>query len=258
MFYLSSVIEKLNIQATDGELGGVRDLYFDDQYWTVRYLVVDTRKWLPGKKVLLSPISFDHVDMENNTVNVFATKETVKNAPHQLDDAPVSKQTEQHLANYYGWPTYWSGLGLGAWGGYDNPYAFGDAYNNGLIQNNVSADDLGDDHLRSTNHIKGDFTGYRIEALDGEIGHVSDFAIDETNWKIEYLVVETRNWLLGEFVLIATGWVKEINWEDKKVLINLTKEQVKQGAELDPDSNRPIIRHDEEQVYASTRKQNIE
>ncbi|WP_407271605.1 PRC-barrel domain-containing protein [Radiobacillus sp. PE A8.2] len=246
IYYLASTIERLNVQASDEELGGVKDLYFDDQHWTIRYLVADTRKWLPGKKVLLSPIGFDHVDMNNSTVNVLASKETVKNAPHKSNDEPVSKQVEIDLATYYGWPTYWNGLG--PWRGFDNPYALANAERDGLLDDNDVEKEY-DFHLRSSNEIKGDVFGYSIEAEDGKIGHVSDFVVDDANWKITYFVVETKNILVGKFVLIATDWIKDINWDEKKVVVDLTKEQVKQGADFNP--NEPITRAYEDNLYST-------
>ncbi|MCT2537673.1 PRC-barrel domain-containing protein [Aquibacillus koreensis] len=237
MLYLASTIKDLNIQASDGELGGVKDLYFDDKFWTIRYLVTDTRKWLPGKKVLLSPLSFDEVDIKNGKVNVLSTKDTVKNAPHQHEDKPVSKQVELDLAIYYGWPTYWSGAG--PWSGYNDPYTLADSHSRGLVKDRMEMSDNGDQHLRSVNEIKGDFFGYRISAIDGEIGHVSNFIIDDNSWEITYLVVETKNILTGKFRLIAPKWINQIDWVEHRVFVDLTKEQVKQGADYDPSQSVP-------------------
>ena len=45
------------IHAEDGEVGSVGELYFDDQAWDVRYLAVDTRRWMPGRKYFISPVA---------------------------------------------------------------------------------------------------------------------------------------------------------------------------------------------------------
>lgn len=240
----------MNIQATDGELGGIRDILFDDQYWTIRYLVVDTRKWLPGKKVLLSPISFDYVDQEKGTVNLLASKETVKNAPNKMEDQPISKQVEVDLADYYGWPTYWNSYSLlGPWGGYLGPMQLMDAQNQGLIQEDVRSNKKEDNHLRSANEVKGEFFGYQVNTIDEKIGHVTDFVLDETNWKITYLVVETSNLLPGSSnsYLLATDWIQDIQWQKQEVTVNLTKEQVEKGIGF--DRNTPITREYEEKLY---------
>ncbi|GGM42743.1 hypothetical protein GCM10011351_30870 [Paraliobacillus quinghaiensis] len=240
------------VSASDGELGGVKDIYFDDKLWTVRYLVVDTRKWLPGKKVLLSPISFDHVDIENGSLNVLASKETIKNAPNRDEDEPVSKQAEMELFNYYGWPNYSFGLGgvvgPGPWGGYTYPQELVDAQNRGVLQDGVSEDDANEPNLRSVNEIDGSFFGYDVEASDGEIGHVTDFVIDDKNWKIYYIVVDTKGLLTSEHILLSTDWISNVEWESKKVSIDLNKEQFKKIKEF--KTNEPITRAYEEELYS--------
>lgn len=245
-------MKNLGIHATDGDLGGVKDFYFDDKHWTIRYLVVDTRKWLPGKKVLLSPISFDHVDISNDKLNVFASKEEVKNAPHKNEDKPVSKQVEMDLADYYGWPLYWGGLS--PWRGYATPTDLAQAYENGIRANaNMDTSIIdADHHLRSINEIKGDFTGYDVTGLDGEIGKVSDLVIDDYNWKISYLVVETSKILTGKFTLISPDRVKDIQWDKKEIFVDITERQAKQDADFNP--TQPIPTKYEERLYQDHRK----
>jgi len=54
---LRSIKEIYNyvLQAEDGEIGRCKDFLFDDEHWTVRYMVVDTGKWLLGKKSAYIP-----------------------------------------------------------------------------------------------------------------------------------------------------------------------------------------------------------
>ena len=66
---------------------------------------------------------------------------------------------------------------------------------------------MDDPHLQSTKAL----TGYEIEALDGAIGHVSDFLVDEKIWVIQYLLVETGHWYAGKEILISTDWLTRIN-----------------------------------------------
>lgn len=113
--------------------------------------------------------------------------------------------------------------------------------------------EAGDENkLRSVNEIKGDFTGYRIHATDGEIGHVSDFIVDDFNWKIRYIIVETKNWLPGEFVAVSTDWITNINWENKEVSVDLDKDTIKHGPRF--DTEKVFSREDEEQLYLSYNK----
>ena len=87
----------LTIHALDGEIGKVVDVLFDDERWTVRYLVVETSAWLFARKVLISPISFDHVKWEEYTLQCNLTREQIKNSPAVDTDRPVSRQWETDL-----------------------------------------------------------------------------------------------------------------------------------------------------------------
>jgi hypothetical protein len=73
-------------------------------------------------------------------------------------------------------------------------------------------------------------TGYYIQAADGEIGHVEDFVVDDETWAVRYVVVDTRNWLPAKKVLVARDWV------ERKVFVNLTREQVRNSPEYDPSA----------------------
>src|SRR5262249_17940584 len=57
-----SKLKGYSIGAKDGDIGAVDDVLFDDKLWTVRYLVADTAKWLPGRKVMISPIALGHIE----------------------------------------------------------------------------------------------------------------------------------------------------------------------------------------------------
>ncbi|MBF0235078.1 MAG: hypothetical protein HQK65_18900 [Desulfamplus sp.] len=95
------------LQAEDGEIGRCKDLLFDDHFWTVRYMVADTGKWLPGRKVILSPISLGEPDWDFRIFPVLLTKKRIEEAPGLDEDAPVSRQHEILWTQYYGWTYYW-------------------------------------------------------------------------------------------------------------------------------------------------------
>ena len=103
------------LAATDGAIGEVQSCYFDDVHWTVRYLVVDTGRWLAGRKVLISPMSVRGVDTAGERVLVHLTREQVKQSPDIDTHRPVSRQHEISVLQHYGFPTYW--YGPYAWGG---------------------------------------------------------------------------------------------------------------------------------------------
>lgn len=89
------------IHATDGEIGHVEDFILDDESWTIRFLVVDTRNWLPGKKVLLSPQWIDRVEWADSSVHFDLTRESVKNSPEFDPSKPVNRDYEAYLYDHY-------------------------------------------------------------------------------------------------------------------------------------------------------------
>jgi len=226
------------LEAKDGKIGRCKDFLFDDEHWTIRYMVADTGKFLPGRKVLISPISIGSPEWIRQVFPVRLTKEWIKNAPGLDQDAPVSRQYEIDLSQFYGWNYYWHGTypwGIAAYPGalYDKP----------LVQEGVLEPDSGDNHLRSVNEVRG----YHIQAKDNDIGHVEDFIMDDESWAMRYMVVDTLNWLPGRKVLVAPMWITAVSWADRKVSVDLSREQIKECPEYDPAI--PVNREYEEQLY---------
>ena len=97
-----------HIEASDGEIGHVKDFIVDDETWAIRYLEVDTQNWWPGKKVLMSPQWINRVSWPDSKVYVDLTRETVKNGPGWDDSIPVTREYEHRLYNYYARSPYWA------------------------------------------------------------------------------------------------------------------------------------------------------
>jgi PRC-barrel domain len=239
-------LECYAIQATDGDIGHVKDVYFDDQRWVVRYLVVETGNWLASRKVLISPFAIGPPDWTGKVLPVSITKEQVKSSPDIDTDKPVSRQHEMQYLGYYGYPSYWGGVG--AWGNAPTPsmmlmngtYGGLHAEENEMHPDRGRAglaaggDQDGDLHLRSCKEVMS----YRIEALDGGIGHVEGLLIDEETWAIRYLIVETSNWWLGHQVLISPQFIREVRWTDNTVAINATRQTLKDAPPY--DASKPL------------------
>jgi hypothetical protein len=233
-------LENYTIGATDGEIGHVQDFYFQDDAWVVRYLVVEAGTWLSSRKVLISPISVNHPDWLERTLPVSITKEQVRNSPDIDTDQPVSRQNEEQFLGYYGYPTYWDGTGL--WGEGPYPYTMVPGYGSygvdrverereleACLRDERARHRNDDPHLRSCNAV----TGYTIHAIDGDIGHVSGFLVDDETWAIRYLVIDTSNWWLGHEVLVAPPWIKGVHWSDQAVAVDLSREAIKSAPPYD-------------------------
>ena len=234
-------LQHYRIGASDGDIGHVRDFYFDDRLWVIRYLVVDTGTWLSGRKVLISPLAIGRPDWLQRTLPVTSSMQQVRDSPHIDTDKPVSRQHEMNFLSYYGYPYYWAGPGL--WGatpmrdlampGYSGiesmPPAMQSTAALALMAAEGEEREEGDPHLRSCAVV----TGYHIEATDGDIGHVESLLVDEDTWAIRYLVVDTSNWWLGHQVLIAPQWVRAVRWADSTVTVGLNREAVRQAPPYD-------------------------
>jgi sporulation protein YlmC with PRC-barrel domain len=96
------------IQATDGQIGHVEDFVIDTAAWHIRYMVVDTRNWWPGKKVLVSPLWIDLIDWDAMQVTVNLSRDRIKNSPEYDASVPLDRAYETRLFDHYSRPTYWS------------------------------------------------------------------------------------------------------------------------------------------------------
>jgi hypothetical protein len=233
MLWNASAINGYAIEASDGQIGSVSDFLFDDGTWLVRWLVVDTGNWLSGRKVLLPPSVLAQLYAKEKVFAVKLTMQQVKDSPDIDTDRPVSRQMETSVYDYYGWSPYWgTGFYMGGYaympgGMAESPY-LGLTQRQAEIADERHRDD--DVHLRSIEAV----TGYHTHATDGAIGHVEDFLVEDENWSVHYLVVDTRNWWPGKKVLISPRSVQDIDWTDRLVNLDVDRQKVKSGPAYDP------------------------
>jgi sporulation protein YlmC with PRC-barrel domain len=214
----ASDIQGYTIAATDGDIGTVSDLLFEDTTWLVRWLVVDTGNWLPGRKVLLPVSVLGRLDPAAGRFPVKLTVQQIKDSPDIDTDRPVSRQMETNIYDYYGWSPYWST------GFYMGGYGYGGGVPLSLPNRKTTDGGMAHDdkHLRSVAEI----TGYHIHAKDGDIGHISDVLLEDADWSIHYLTVDTSNWLGGKKVLISPRSVKTIDWAERTVGLDVDRARV--------------------------------
>jgi hypothetical protein len=96
-----------HIQATDGDIGHVEDLLVDDQSWKIRYMIVDTTNWWPGKKVLVAPDWISEVNWAESKVHVQLGREKIRTSPEYDPSRPVERSYEARLYGHYARPRYW-------------------------------------------------------------------------------------------------------------------------------------------------------
>lgn len=221
------------LSAKDGEIGHVKDFYFDDKTWAVRYLVVDTGTWLNERLVLLVPPALGNFD--DDVLRVKLTREQIEKSPPVDAHKPVSRQYEIEYHEYYGWPAYWEGGALGSMTGFPV-----------VAPLPVHRIDEGpaprakhlDHHLQSAQSIEG----YQIEAADGTLGHVKDFLFNAKDWVIHELVVATGHWFSGKEILISPRDVERLSYPESKVFVRLTRNAIEQAPEY-RESAGQVVRH---------------
>jgi hypothetical protein len=242
MFIQINTLNNYTLDSLDGAIGKVKQFYFDDYYWAIRYLVADTGNWYTDKQVLISPHALVEVNQEKQNIAVNLTKKQIENSPPLDSEKTVSRQFEEAYYGYYGWPMYWDGPYM--WGAY--PEIVRDIkYSREILQ----AENKWNSHLRSTIEVNS----YNIQASDGEIGHVEDFIIDDETWAIRYLVIDTHNWWPGKKVLVSPQWIERVSWSDSKVFVNLSRESIKNSPEYSKESL--ITRDYETWLYGHYKRQ---
>lgn len=216
MLVKAKLLRHYKLVGTDSEVGRIDEFYFDDRHWTIRYVVADTGKWLKGRQVLLSPYALTDMISGMHEVGVNLTKEQIEKSPPIKTDEPVSRQFEESYYGFYGWPMYWAGAYL--WGQYPDIVKDPSKWTNV-----TSHKSTWNSHLRSTREVRG----YSVHALDGEAGHIDDFVIDLDTWNIKSLIIDTGSWWSGDKVFIPPSVIQNVRWGDKRVDVNLTREELK-------------------------------
>ena len=205
----TKMLEGCLVRAGDGPAGRIAGILFDDETWSVRYLVVDTGGRLTGERVLMLPGFVEDVnEAMPASVEVGLTREQVWESPTVEANRPVSARQEADYYAYLAAAPYW-GASVPVFPLYVDPET-------------VEEED-GDPHLRSA----GELRGYAVRSGEGRsIGHVEDLIYDDNDWTVRYLVVDTRAWLPGKKVPISAEWASGVSPSGGRVEVDLTGEEI--------------------------------
>ena len=203
------------VEGTDGTIGTVADIYFNDQTWKIHYVAANTGNWLQGRHVLISRESFLVPKWETASFPTLVKKSQVEESPKFEIDKPLTWQKEREICRYYQWSTFFP-------------------VNESELKTFPGI-------LTSGNGLK-DFS---LLAVDGEIGKIINYIVDDTDWAVRYMVVDTSKWLAGKKVLVSPMWTKSIDWKERNIVVDLSQKQIKDSPEYDPTA--PI-----ERVYEIT------
>lgn len=201
------------VQASDGEVGHVCDFLVDDASWSLRYLVVQTGPWLEGRKILLTPESFERNALYiSDPLPTGLSRTKIASSPLFETDQVIYRAYEKEYYDYYGWSAYWENPNSDA-----NAVSamIGPAQMREIVPDRI--------HLRSVSSI----AGFRLHANDGATGHVASFTIDTRRWTVGAIVVETGHWYAGKQILVLTESVERINYDDSAVFVRLSLEDIR-------------------------------
>jgi hypothetical protein len=222
-------IKKLIGYYLDGEeglKGKVKDFLFDEESWIIRYADADFGSLFKARRILIPRIFLREPETDLKRFPVDLTKDAIEVCPDLDEKTPVSREYEEQLSRYYGIEKYW-------------PYVYAATPEPAIYpprpmippKKVIDEKDL-DTSLRSFKEVEG----YNINAVDGHIGHVEDMLVDDIDWQIVYVVVDTSNWIpWSKKVIISINWLKEISYVLREVTIDLHKETIKEAPEYDPE-----------------------
>ena len=207
---------------------------------------MDTGTWLSGRKVLLPPSVLGHIDPVARSFSVRLSRSQVEASPGDVAHLPVSRQYETELYDHYHWSPYWgTGYFMAGYGGIAAPMmiAHPEPDLRDPTRDNIppATSEL---HLRSASEV----TGYYIHATDGDIGHLADILVEDTDWTIRYLVIDTSNWWMGKTILISPRSATDIRWSERLVYLDVTRDKIKSSPTYDP--NQRVDRAMEDQIAA--------
>jgi hypothetical protein len=239
MIHHSKTLEGIHIQGHDGKIGRIENFYFDDESWKLRYVVVNLRGWFKKRRILISPAALTGLSASEKHIFANLTKDQIHKNPDVDDHRPLSRHMEQDLHSHYGWPEYWAAaVSSGVvYGGIPPAGPMVPHENTETASHVASATESGESHLNSVNEI----ADYHVAATDGSVGQVDAFLIDETDWKIRYLLIDTLNLLSCKKVLISPAFTSTISRKDETILLKLTRGEIERIPRYNPESAIRIV-----------------
>lgn len=193
-------LKGMELVGKDGVVGTLEDVYFDHEEWRLRQAVVFTGPWLSGRWIMLPASLLGPADPVKRTLPVAADRERIRMAPVPGTDEPINRIFEAALAAHYGRPAYWHRSG--------SPGV-----------------EAGRSHLLSA----GELTGYHVEAMDGNLGRLEDYLVEEGDWSVRYLLVGARKWLPGRRMAAPADWIHMVSWRHRLVTLRHFREEIRKA-----------------------------
>lgn len=219
MLHSLNSLRDFAIAATDGEAGKVIDVYFDEKAWVMRFLVIDTGGWFAGRTVVISPVSVCQTDWRGRVMRLSLATQQIKDSLEADAAKPVSRQKAGRMPHW----SFDMTLGIVE----IDPREDTDR----LPRNECETqnEEGNDPYLRSAKEV----VGYAIQGFDGAVGQATDFLLEDEEWSLPLMVVDTRKWWPGTDVLVPTKNIAHINYYHSSIVVNMTRDEIKNCASYD-------------------------
>lgn len=208
-------ISGLPVQASDGEIGTVKDFVVDPDGWRVRYLEVSTG-WLFGRDVLIPIDKVAGADVPEGSVRLDLTKEQIEKSPPAETARPIERAYENRLVGYYGLSPYWAAppeVGV-------PPQA--------VPVDTRTPEEAGRPELV----FAGDLDGYDLDAQGENAGTVRDLLVDLDTWKVTGITADLGGLFAPDTATIAIGPVTGIDTANQVVHVSISKQKVDRSHRL--------------------------
>jgi hypothetical protein len=229
-----------SLHAKDGTKGTVRDFLFDEESWTIRYMRTGIGNMFVDKKVLIPRVFFGKPEQSKREFLIQMTKDEMKRSPKVEEHKPVSRKFEESLNQFYNIENYWSTSYAPSFG---VPEMVVPQHHLKELPKTIKEPHV-DSSLRSFQEV----SGYLIECQDEKHGYMTDFIVEDENWKIVYIIIDIGNLFeTDKRVMLAVNWINEIDYKDQKIAINQTSKVLEKAPPFDPSS--PVNSEYEKNIY---------
>lgn len=219
------------VRGSDGDIGAVHDLLFDDELWLIRDLVVDTSSWVRRRKLLVSPVLVRRISRETQTLDVALTRAAARERSDGVISGWGAPRVAERHEGQYGWSLRGGGIAAGL-----AAPAIAYAAPGALLAHPAETTD--DARILFSAR---QFAGFGVEARDGLAGRVEDVVADDEHWAVRYLVMNGGTRARPQRALIATGHVLELDTARRRIRVNRTSAQLRATAVYNPAE--PVHNH---------------
>lgn len=227
---------------TNGETGKVKDLLLDEATWQVRYAEVEFGPLFSKRRMLVPREKLGKPDADYLTIPAMMSTDELADCPPLEENLPVSRVYEHKLNEHLQLINYWDQY-------YTTPTAIPGITHSIQIKAKPSPGDVVDpSEINTSLRSLRELQDYHVKTLDGELGHLEDLLMDDGNWSIPFLVVDTHNWIpWSRKVLLRIAWVDSFSYTEREVHVLLTTDMVKASPTY--DSSMPVNEVYEKHYY---------